>query len=397
MSDIRRFHIETSDAQLDDLRTRLAMTRWAEPEPVGDWSQGIPRDYLEGICDYWANGYDWPARQARINRFPQFLTEIDGVDIHFIHQRSPRKDAVPLIMTHGWPGSIVEFLEVIGPLSDPEAHGASGAPAFHVVCPTLPGFGYSGKPTQTGWGVMKIASAWNTLMARLGYDRYYAQGGDWGGAVTAALGGGFAGSCLGIHTNFPVTPLGPAEGETMTEEEQACMAGLQTYQAWDSSYLEQQSTRPQTIGYALVDSPVGLAGWILEKYRAWTHRDGNPEHLLTRDELLDNLMLYWLPAAGASSARLYWESGRQLLQALGGELNDVPGFMVEVPSGISRFPVEIVKPSRRWAERRYRNLQYWNVLEQGGHFAAFEVPELFVNELRHCFGPMIGASPEGRA
>jgi pimeloyl-ACP methyl ester carboxylesterase len=326
------------------------------------------------VCAYWADKYDWRAREARLNTFPQFKTELDGLGIHFIHVKSPVADALPLVLTHGWPGSIAEFQKVIGPLSDPAAHGGDAKDAFHVVCPTLPGYGYSDKPRSKGWGVEKIADAWGALMQRLGYSRYVAQGGDWGAMVTTCIGAQDPDHCAAIHLNMPIVPPDPATMTELTEREQSALAGMKHYQDWDSGYSKQQSTRPQTLGYGLVDSPAGQAAWILEKFWAWTDCDGHPENALTRDELLDNVMLYWLTASGASSARLYWESfgGNRAVE-------------VKVPVGCSIFPKEIFRSSKRWAEKHFNELIYWNDLDKGGHFAAFEQPETFVNEVRSCF------------
>lgn len=373
-AEIRPFRIDIPQAQLDDLKRRLKDTRWPEREAVEDWTQGTPLSYVQEVCEYWADSYDWRATEARINAFPQFITEIDGLDIHFIHVRSPHEGAAPLVITHGWPGSIVEFLKVIEPLSDPVKFGGQASDAFHVVAPSLPGYGFSGKPTKNGWGVEKIADAWAALMARLGYNRYFAQGGDWGSAVTTQIGARDPEHCAGIHLNMVTVRPDPVDN--LTEREKSAIAGLQYYQDWDSGYSKEQSTRPQTVGYGLVDSPAGLAAWILEKFWAWTDCNGHPENALTRDEMLDDIMLYWLPGTGASSARLYWESfGRG-----GGGAT-----AVTIPVGASIFPREIFRTSRRWAEKRYPNIVYWNDLEKGGHFAAFEQPEVFVNELRNCF------------
>ncbi len=375
MSDaVEPFSIAASDAQLADLRRRLQATRWPEPEPVDDWSQGIPLAYLQEVCAYWAEKYDWRAREARLNAFPQFRTRIEDLGIHFVHARSPHDGALPIVITHGWPGSIVEFQKVIGPLTDPTAHGGDAADAFHVVCPSLPGYGFSDKPGRAGTGVERIAELWDALMLRLGYPRYVAQGGDWGAMVTTTIGLQDRGHCKAIHLNMPVAPPDPETLGDLTEREKEAMASLQHYQQWDSGYSKQQSTRPQTLGYGLVDSPAGQAGWILEKFHAWTDCDGHPENVLSRDELLDNVMLYWLPATAASSARLYWESFRQ------GSLDEVA-----LPTGCSIFPKEILRASRRWAEKRFTNIVHWNELDRGGHFAAFEQPELFVQELRACF------------
>ncbi len=374
MSDIKPFRIETSEAEIADLKRRLGAARWPEPEPVEDWSMGIPLSYLQEVCSYWADGYDWNKRVERINQHPQFTTEINGVDVHFLHVRSPNENALPLVMTHGWPGSIVEFLKVIGPLADPAAHGGDAADAFHVVCPSLPGYGFSSQPKETGWGVQKIADTWSTLMQRLGYERYVAQGGDWGSMVTTCIGMQDPEHCRAIHLNMPIAPPDPETMEDLTDAEKSAMAGMQHYQQWDSGYSKQQSTRPQTVGYGLVDSPVGQAAWIIEKFWSWTDCNGHPENVLTRDELLDNVMLYWLPGTAASSARLYWES-----------FNQPPMGKVQVPVGCSIFPKEIFRTSKRWAEKQYGELLHFNTLEKGGHFAAFEQPETFITEVRTCF------------
>jgi pimeloyl-ACP methyl ester carboxylesterase len=375
--DIQPFEIRASDEELEDLQRRLRATRWPEAETVSDWSQGIPLAYLQEVCGYWSEKYDWRAREAHLNSFPQFRAEALGLGIHFIHVRSPEPNAMPLVMTHGWPGSIVEFHKVIGPLTDPAAHGGDPADAFHVVCPSLPGYGFSDKPSEPGWGVEKVGEAWAALMAKLGYERYAAQGGDWGAMVTTRIGIQDPEHCLGIHLNMPIVIPDPETMGDLSEGEKAALASLQHYNDVDSGYSKQQSTRPQTIGYGLVDSPAGQAGWILEKFWSWTDCDGHPEKVLTRDELLDNVMLYWLPGTGASSARLYWQS---FAQASFEE--------VTVPTGCSIFPKEIIRASRRWAEKRFSDIRYWNELDKGGHFAAFEQPETFVKELRACFAQM---------
>ncbi|WP_102143025.1 epoxide hydrolase family protein [Mycobacterium hubeiense] len=369
---MRPFRIAVPDDDLADLRDRLARTRWPEAECVDDWSQGIPLDYTRSLAQYWADGYDWRAREAALNRFDQFLTEIDGLDIHFIHQRSPHPDAFPLVITHGWPGSVVEFHKVIEPLTDPTAHGGRAEDAFHVVCPSLPGYGFSGKPSRTGWGVQKIAEAWETLMGRLGYDRYGAQGGDWGAAVTTMIGRN-RGHCVGIHTNMPIA-LPPGDLSNLSAAEQDALNAMAHYQKWDSGYAKQQSTRPQTVGYGLVDSPVGQLAWIVEKFWSWMDCNGNPENVLSRDELLDNVMMYWIPGAGASSARLYWES----FHVWGSTER------VELPTGVAAFPKEIARSPRSWCETTY-NITHWTDMPRGGHFAAFEQPELFVDDVRAFF------------
>lgn len=329
----------------------------------------MPLEYTRELAAYWANGYDWRAREAALNRFDQFVTEIDGLEFHFIHQRSPHPDALPLLITHGWPGSVAEFQKVIEPLVNP----GRSEEAFHVVCPSLPGYGFSGKPTRTGWGVGKVAQAWETLMQRLGYDRYGAQGGDWGAAVTTQIGRN-RGHCIGIHLNMPIAwPPAGSSGDP-TEDEQRALAALEQHRRWGTGYSEQQSTRPQTLGYGLVDSPVGQLAWIVEKFWAWMDCDGHPENVLTRDELLDNVMLYWVTGSGASSARLYWESYKSFGSA----------GRVELPTGVASFPKEILPTPRRWCEAVY-NITQWTTMPRGGHFAAFEQPGLFVDDIRAFF------------
>ena len=378
MSQIKEFRIDIPQPALDDLRRRLERTRWPEAETVTDWNQGVPLAYAQELRDYWLNDYDWRAREAYFNRFPQFTTRIEGLDIHFIHRTSPDPNAMPLLITHGWPGSVVEFHKIIEPLADPAAHGGDAADAFHVVCPSLPGYGFSGKPAETGWGVGKIAEAWDSLMARIGYGRYFAQGGDWGAALTTAIAMQNKGACAGIHVNMPSAGPTAEAREKPTERDQQAFAGGRYYQEWGAGYSKQQSTRPQTLGYGLVDSPMGQAAWVVEKFLEWTDCDGHPENALSREELLDNVMFYWLSASGASSARLYWESFNRAFGRDGAS-------QVQLPTGCSIFPKEIVPTPRSWAEQRYANIVYWNELVRGGHFAAFEQPELFVAELRNCF------------
>jgi pimeloyl-ACP methyl ester carboxylesterase len=371
---IEPFRIPASEDAIDDLRRRLRATRWPERECVDDWSQGIPLAYVQEVCAYWAEKYDWKSRVERLNRTPGFRTELDGLRIHFLHARSPHPNALPLILSHGWPGSIVEFQKVIGPLVDPPAHGGDARDAFHVVAPSLPGYGFSDKPTRSGWNVQRIGRAFAALMQRLGYARYVAQGGDWGAMITTEVGLHDPAHCAAIHLNMVIAPPDPATLAQLTEREQSALAGMQHYGDWDSGYSKQQSTRPQTLGYGLTDSPAGQAAWILEKFWSWTDSDGHPENVLGRDELLDNVMLYWLPANAASSARLYWESfGKPNLA------------QVPIATGCSIFPKEIFRASRRWAEKRFERIIHWNELPKGGHFAAFEQPELFVRELRDCF------------
>lgn len=378
MTDIRPFRVSIPDSAIADLRRRIAMTRWPEPQTVEDWSQGTPLDALQALVSYWADGYDWRRCEARLNGFGQYLTRIDGLDIHFIHLPSPHPQAMPLILTHGWPGSVVEFMEVIEPLADPVAHGGRAEDAFHVVVPSLPGYGYSGKPNEPGWGVERIGRAWAELMRRLGYKRWFAQGGDWGAIVTTVMGGQAPEGLAGIHTNMPVARPRAEDYADPGAEVEAARAAGEKYKTYDSGYSAIQSTRPQTIGYGLVDSPVALAGWIYEKMWSWTDNRGRPEDALSRDAILDNISLYWFSATGASAARLYWQSFAAIARSE----------PVNIPSGVSTFPKEITKAPRKWAERLLRNLVYWNDVERGGHFAAWEEPDLFVAELRTCFALM---------
>ena len=376
MSDaITPFTLAIPQTDLEDLYRRLDSARWPERETVGDWTQGSPLGKVRALCEHWRRAYDWRRCEGQLNAIGQFKTEIDGLDIHFLHIRSRHAGAMPLLLTHGWPGSVIEFVKTVGPLTNPTAHGGSEADAFDVVIPSLPGYGFSGKPAATGWDVAHIARAWTELMRRLGYTRWVAQGGDWGSAVTMALGMMQAEGCAAIHVNMCVVP--PAIQQMfpdLTEQEKASQASMKHYMDWDSGYSKQQSTRPQTLGYGLVDSPVGQAAWIYEKMWAWTDNQGTPEDALTLDEMLDNIMLYWLPGTGASSARLYWESFRSF-----------GGAKIELPMGVSVFPKDIMRASRRWMEQVASNLIYYNVLDRGGHFAAWEQPALFVEEVRKCF------------
>jgi pimeloyl-ACP methyl ester carboxylesterase len=379
--EVEPFRIEIPDTELDDLAERLARTRWPEAETVADWSQGVPSAYLRELCRYWEKEYDWRSTEARLNTFPQFRTTLDGLGIHFLHVRSPHPDALPLVLTHGWPGSILEFVKVIGPLTDPTRYGGRAADAFHVVCPSLPGYGFSDRPTDRGWTVARVAGAWVQLMARLGYGRYGAQGSDWGTTVTTLIGQQDPEHVIGIHVTPPLVPPDPATFGDLTPAERAAIAAMERGQESGDGYSLEQSTRPQTIGYGLVDSPALLCAWIVEKFQAWTDCDGHPENVLRRDEMLDNIMLYWLPRTGASAARLYWESFRDVQRIFTEGSADV----VSVPTGCSVFPHENPRPSRRWAERRFTDIRYWNEPERGGHFAAFEQPDLFVGELRASF------------
>ncbi|QLC26937.1 epoxide hydrolase [Parasphingopyxis algicola] len=376
-AEIRDFAIDVPQSALDDLSDRLARTRFPEKETVDDWDQGIPLAYVEELVGYWRDRYDWRRCEAALNAHPNHLVEIDGVDIHFLHIRSPEADARPLLLTHGWPGSVVEFLDCIGPLSDPVAHGGKAEDAFHLVIPSLPGYGFSGKPAETGWSVEKIAESWHALMTALGYDAWYAQGGDWGAMVTSAIGAQNRGGCKGIHLNMIVAAPPPEVMENPTEEEQQALARLALYRDKGAGYSKQQSTKPQTLGYALADSPVGQMAWIVEKFHDWSDCDGHPENVFSRDRLLDNVMLYWLNNAGASSGRLYWHS------FAGPNLDPVA-----TPTGCSLFPHEIMRASRRWAETRFKKIVYFESVERGGHFAAMERPEAFVGEVRAAFRAM---------
>ncbi|HET6810883.1 MAG TPA: epoxide hydrolase [Acidimicrobiales bacterium] len=378
-AEIAPFTIAVAESELADLRGRLGRTRWPDRETVDDWSQGIPLDYVKDLCSYWAQRYDWRRCETALNGWGGHRTQVDGggeesLGIHFLHVRSPHADAVPLVLTHGWPGSVVEFSKVIGPLSDPPSHGGRPEDAFHVVCPSLPGYGFSDKPARTGWGVQRVARAWAQLMAALGYDRYGAQGGDWGAMVTTSIAQQDPDHCIGIHVNMAICPPGPDDLAELTEREQSALDAMGHYDRWDSGYSKQQSTRPQSLGYGLADSPAGQAAWIVEKFWAWTDCGGHPENVLTRDELLDNVMLYWLTDSGASSARMYWES-----------FSSVGLDPVTIPSGISVFPKEIFRTSRRWAERRFTDLRFFSEPDKGGHFAAFEQPERFVEDVRAFF------------
>jgi pimeloyl-ACP methyl ester carboxylesterase len=374
MSDaVKPFTIDIQGPALDDLKQRLGRTRWPEKEVVDDWSQGIPLAYTQELAQYWEYQYEWKTWEAKLNHWNPCMTEIDRVDIHFLHVESPHPGALPMIITHGWPGSIVEFHKVIEPLTNPE----DPADAFHLVVPSLPGYGFSAKPTAPGTSAEKIAVMWGRLMARLGYDRYVAQGGDWGALVTQCMGVSETEHCAGIHVNMPICPPGEEDLADLTEYEQQCLAGLEHYSQWDSGYSKQQSTRPQTLGYGLADSPVGQMAWIVEKFWSWMDCDGHPENVLTRDELLDNVMMYWLTNSAASSARLYWES-----------FNNPNLEPIDIPVGASIFPKEIFRSTRRWAEKRFSQIIHWEHMEKGGHFAAFEQPGLFVDELRRCFASL---------
>jgi epoxide hydrolase len=371
------FRVEMPQADLVDLRDRLRRTRWPERETVADWSQGVPLSYLQELCAYWADGYDWRAAETRLNAVPQHRTTIDGLGIHVLHARSPHPGALPLLLTSGWPGSVLEFGKVLGPLTDPP----DPADAFHVVCPSLPGYGFSDRPTAPGWGFERVARAWATLMDRLGHDRYGAAGSDWGTSVTASLGQQHPDRLAGIHLVPPLAAPDPATYGDLTPAEEAALAAMRRAARWEDGYAQEHATRPQTLGYGLTDSPVGLCAWIVEKFRAWTDCAGHPENALTRDEMLDDVSLYWLTRTAASSIRLYWESYREV-EALLAEPGRSP---VSVPTGCSMFPKELPWVSRRWAERRFPDIRFWSEPPRGGHFPALEQPDLLVADLRAFF------------
>src|SRR5262245_26252689 len=382
------FKVDIAQDKIDDLRRRIEATRWPSKELVDDRSQGVQLATLKALADYWTGEYDFGRVEERLNALPQFTTEIDGIDIHFIHVRSQHEDALPLIMTHGWPGSVIELLETIGPLTDPTAHGGSADDAFHLVLPSVPGYGFSSEPAELGWYAGRVGLAWAQLMPRLGYTRYVAQGGDVGAAVTDAMGRQSPEGLIGIHTNLLVPALGGGPMPTDTEEEKAAAQQGKTFRETGFGYFLEQTTRPQTIGYALLDSPVALAGWMLDhdtdSYYKISHAfvDGEPTGGLTRDHILDNITLYWLTGTGASAARSYWESGRA--QAIAAAAGQAPP-EVKLPVGFTTFPDEIFAAPRSWVELGYPTLSYFNKAERGGHFAAWEEPELFSEELRAAF------------
>jgi pimeloyl-ACP methyl ester carboxylesterase len=397
-SAIRPFTVEIADEALDDLRRRLTATRWPTRELVEDRSQGVQLAVMEAVCRYWAGEYEGRRVESRLNALPQFTTEIDGVDIHFVHVRSRHEDALPLIMTHGWPGSIMEMLDSVGPLTDPTAHGGTAEDAFHLVLPSLPGYGFSGQPAELGWDLGRTARAWAELMRRLGYDRYVAQGGDVGAGVTDTMGRQAPEGLLGIHTNLLVPALNdPASLPAGTEEEQAALAALKTFSTTGNGYFVEMATRPQTIGYALLDSPVALAAWMLDHdtdayYKiARAFLDGQPSGNLTREHVLDNITAYWLTGTGASAARSYWEAYGADAPAAGSSPLPPP----TIPVGFSAFPGEIWRTPRSWAEQAYPTLNYFGQAERGGHFAAWEEPELFAAEVRAAFRSLRGPELPG--
>jgi pimeloyl-ACP methyl ester carboxylesterase len=388
---IRPFRVDVPDEALTEMRRRIDATRWPTRELVTDRSQGVQLATMQELCRYWTTEYDWRRCEAKLNALPQFVTEIDGVDIHFIHVRSPHAGAMPLIMTHGWPGSVVELLETVGPLTDPTSHGGSAEDAFDLVLPSLPGYGFSREPAELGWNVGRTAQAWAELMRRLGYSRYVAQGGDVGATLTDVMGRQAPEGLLGIHINVLVTALGGPQFPTDTDEERSAAAAIATFQASGSAYFLEMATRPQTIGYALLDSPVAMAAWMCDHdtdsyykiSRAFV--DGQPAGNLTRDHVLDDITLHWLTGTGASAARSYWEDwGVDAVQARAGQAPPA----VAVPVGFTTFPGEVWPVPQSWVQTSYPSLTYFNEVDKGGHFAAWEEPELFATEVRAAFRPL---------
>lgn len=381
---ITPFRIDIPQSGLDDLKKRLDATRFPERETVDDQSQGAQLDPVQKLIEYWRTQYDWRRVEARINSYPQFKTDIDGIGIHFLHIRSKHENALPVVMTHGWPGSIVEFLDVIDLLVDPTAHGGKAKDAFHVVLPSIPGYGFSDKPTTKGWERNRIGRAWDSIMRGLGYNEYVAQGGDWGSVITTEMGRIKLEGLRAIHVNLPFVAPSPFP-ETPTAEEQVAIDQCLQFATDGSFYHHLQTTRPQTIGYSLADSPAGLAAWIYEKLGAWSDSNGVPEDVFSYDQMLDNITLYWLTNSGASSARMYAEHPGLTFAAV----------QVDIPVAVSVFPGEIYTPPKEWAERTFSNMFYWNRTSKGGHFAAFEQPEIFAAEVRAAFAKVRESQAEG--
>ncbi|QHA82403.1 alpha/beta fold hydrolase [Pseudomonas mediterranea] len=393
---IRPYHIHVDEAQLSELRKRIAATRWPDKETVNDVSQGVQLAQVQALVKYWGDGYDWRKAEAKLNALPEFITTIDGVDIQFIHVRSRHPNAMPLILTHGWPGSQFEFLKTIGPLTDPTAYGGRAEDAFDVIIPSIPGHGFSGKPTELGWGPDRVAKAWDVLMKRLGYSHYVSQGGDHGSVISDALGRLAPPGLLGIHLNMPATvppelvkPInsGDPAPAGLTDPERRAYTSLSTFFGRNAAYGAMMVTRPQTIGYLLADSPTGTAAWMYEKFAAWTDSDGKPERVLSRDEMLDDISLYWLTDTGASSSRFYWENNNNNFSAAAQKTTDI-----KVPVAITVFPHEIYQAPKTWAQRAYPSLSYFKEVSKGGHFAAWEQPQLFSEELREAFRPLRAAA-----
>lgn len=377
---ISTFPIAVPELDLVALRDRLRATRWPDRETVPDHAQGPPLARIQALCQHWATDYDWRRCEGDLNRLGSSRTVIDGLGIHFLHIASPEPTAAPLLLCHGWPGSVLEFRGLVGPLTDPVSHGGRAEDAFHVVIPSMPGFGFSDKPQAGGWNTVRIAKAWATLMRRLGYNEWYAQGGDWGASVVDQIGRLPGSGCRALHFNLPLVFPSPEERADSTPDEQRMLARMQRYTHDQDAYMKEQATRPQTIGYALADSPAGLAAWIYTLFQDVTDSDGVPESVISRDEILDDIMMYWLPNAGASSARLYWE-----VQRAG---NPGGSQLQPTPAGFSIFPGEAVQASLRWIERRYRSVVHYAQLNRGGHFAALEQPELLTEEIRTTFRGM---------
>lgn len=384
---IRPFRASIPQKEVARLRRRIAATRWPDQETVTDRSQGAQLAKIQDLMRYWGSDYDWRKGEAKLNAFPQFMTEIDGLDIHFIHVRSKHENAMPLIMTHGWPGSVFELLKTIGPLTDPTAHGGAAEDAFHVVMPSMPGYGFSGRPTSTGWGPDRMAHAWHELMQRLGYKRYVSQGGDWGSVVTDRMARLAPQGLLGIHVNMPATvppeiakalSAGEPAPAGLSDEEKVAYGQMDALYKKGSGYALMMVTRPQTLGYALNDSPVGLAAWYYDKFADWTHSGGDPEKVLTKDEMLDDISLYWFTGTATSGARLYWENNA----------NNFIAVDISIPAAITVFPGEIYQAPKSWAERAYHKLIYYNRVDKGGHFAAWEQPAILSTELRAAFRPL---------
>jgi pimeloyl-ACP methyl ester carboxylesterase len=389
---IRPFRIQVTDEAITDLRRRIAATRWPPKETVNDRSQGARLAKVQSLVRYWGTDYSWRKVEAQLNALPQFMTTIDGLDIHFIHVRSRQPNALPLIITHGWPGSVLELVKVIGPLTDPAAHGGRPEDAFDLVLPSMPGYGFSGKPAQTGWGPERMGRAWAELMRRLGYKHYVAQGGDWGSVVSDVMARQAPPGLLGIHVNMPATvpeeiaqalKCGAPPPAGLSSKERDAYQSLTNLYDKGSGYGLMMVTRPQTIGYSLEDSPAGLAAWIYDKFADWTYSDGEPERALTLDEMLDDISLYWFTETATSSARLYWENNNNNFNASSQKTADIA-----LPVAVTVFPGEIYRAPKSWAERAYRKLVYYNEVDKGGHFASWEQPELFSSELRAAFRQM---------
>ncbi|MFV2114806.1 epoxide hydrolase family protein [Micromonospora sp. LOL_025] len=386
---MKPFRIEIPQADIDDLRRRLADTRWPHEPGADGWERGVPQSYLRELADYWGSGYDWRAAEARLNEFPQFVTEIDGATVHFLHVRSPEPDATPLVLTHGWPGSFLEYVDLVGPLTDPRAHGGDPADALHVVVPSLPGYGFSGPLTGTGWGVPRIAGAWAELMNRLGYDRYVAQGTDFGSWVTVALAAMDVPHAIGAHVNFLITPPpgDPRELGALDEDTGRRLARLARFVDDESGYMKIQATRPVTLSYALTDSPVGQLAWIVEKFKEWTDSGKSPEDAVDRDRLLTNVSLYWFTRTAGSSAQLYHETADMLpVSAAPRQQPPVP-----VPLGVAVFPHDPSQPVRAWADQAFPNIVQWTEHDRGGHFPGLEQPGLLVDDIRRFARTLGGA------